>query len=397
MKLAERVSKLRPSATHQMSVKAKQLQAQGIDVIDFGLGEPDFETPREIKRAAIAAIRQGFTKYTSPSGTDELKLAVVEKFRRENGLEYEKDQVVISCGAKHSLYTLAQVLFDPGDEVLIPAPYWVSYPDQVLLNGAVPVIIPTSEANGFRLTLDILREYITPRTKALILNSPCNPTGSAYEKKYLEEIAQGVLERDLLVISDEIYERIVYNGFKHVSFASLGREVKERTIVVNGVSKTFSMTGWRIGYAAGPKQIIGAMANLQSQSTSNPCSISQKAAVAALNQPSQETTKMLREFEKRRAYLLKRLGRIKEVTCVPPVGTFYIFPKISAYFGKIWKDRPIRHSLDLADYLLEEAGVAVVAGDAFGADQHIRLSYATPMKRIRKGLELIEEALSRLQ
>jgi aspartate aminotransferase len=397
MKLAERVSKLRPSATHQMSVKAKQLQAQGIDVIDFGLGEPDFETPREIKRAAIAAIRQGFTKYTSPSGTDELKLAVVEKFRRENGLEYEKDQVVISCGAKHSLYTLAQVLFDPGDEVLIPAPYWVSYPDQVLLNGAVPVIIPTSEANGFRLTLDILREYITPRTKALILNSPCNPTGSAYEKKYLEEIAQGVLERDLLVISDEIYERIVYNGFKHVSFASLGREVKERTIVVNGVSKTFSMTGWRIGYAAGPKQIIGAMANLQSQSTSNPCSISQKAAVAALNQPSQETTKMLREFERRRAYLLRRLGRIKEVTCVPPVGTFYIFPKISAYFGKIWKDRPIRHSLDLADYLLEEAGVAVVAGDAFGADQHIRLSYATPMKRIRKGLELIEEALSRLQ
>ena len=304
MKLAERVSKLRPSATHQMSVKAKQLQAQGIDVIDFGLGEPDFETPREIKRAAIAAIRQGFTKYTSPSGTDELKLAVVEKFRRENGLEYEKDQVVISCGAKHSLYTLAQVLFDPGDEVLIPAPYWVSYPDQVLLNGAVPVIIPTSEANGFRLTLDILREYITPRTKALILNSPCNPTGSAYEKKYLEEIAQGVLERDLLVISDEIYERIVYNGFKHVSFASLGREVKERTIVVNGVSKTFAMTGWRIGYAAGPKQIISAMANLQSQSTSNPCSISQKAAVAALNQPSQETTKMLREFEKRRAYLL---------------------------------------------------------------------------------------------
>jgi len=397
MKLAERVSKLRPSATHQMSVKAKQLQAQGIDVIDFGLGEPDFETPREIKRAAIAAIRQGFTKYTSPSGTDELKLAVVEKFRRENGLEYEKDQVVISCGAKHSLYTLAQVLFEPGDEVLIPAPYWVSYPDQVLLNGAVPVIIPTSEANGFRLTLDILREYITPRTKALILNSPCNPTGSAYEKKYLEEIAQGVLERDLLVISDEIYERIVYNGFKHVSFASLGREVKERTIVVNGVSKTFSMTGWRIGYAAGPKQIIGAMSNLQSQSTSNPCSISQKAAVAALNHPSQETTKMLREFERRRAYLLTRLGRIKEVTCVPPVGTFYIFPKISAYFGKIWKDRPIRHSLDLSDYLLEEAGVAVVAGDAFGADQHIRLSYATPMKRIRKGLELIEEALSRLR
>ena len=397
MKLAERVSKLRPSATHQMSVKAKQLQAQGIDVIDFGLGEPDFETPREIKRAAIAAIRQGFTKYTSPSGTDELKLAVVEKFRRENGLEYEKDQVVISCGAKHSLYTLAQVLFEPGDEVLIPAPYWVSYPDQVLLNGAVPVIIPTSEANGFRLTLDILREYITPRTKALILNSPCNPTGSAYEKKYLEEIAQGVLERDLLVISDEIYERIVYNGFKHVSFASLGREVKERTIVVNGVSKTFSMTGWRIGYAAGPKQIIGAMSNLQSQSTSNPCSISQKAAVAALNHPSQETTKMLREFERRRAYLLTRLGRIKEVTCVPPVGTFYIFPKISAYFGKIWKDRPIRHSLALADYLLEEAGVAVVAGDAFGADQHIRLSYATPMKRIRKGLELIEEALGRLR
>jgi aspartate aminotransferase len=396
MKLAERVSKIRPSATHIISVKAKKLQAQGIDVIDFGLGEPDFDTPREIKRAAITAIREGFTKYTPPSGTDELKLAVVEKFRRENGLEFEKDQVVISCGAKHSLYTLAQVLFDQGDEVIIPAPYWVSYPDQVLLNGASPIIAPTEESDGFRLTAQALRARITPRTKALILNSPCNPTGSAYEKKHLEEIAQVVLEKDLLVISDEIYERIVYNGFQHVSFASLGREVKDRTVVVNGVSKTFSMTGWRIGYAAGPKPILSAMANLQSQSTSNPCSISQKAAVAALNHPSPETIRMLGEFERRRTYLLRRLNRIKGVTCVPPLGTFYAFLKISAFFGKSCKERTIRNSHDMADYLLEEAGVAVVAGDAFGADEYIRISYAIPLKRIRKGLDLMHEALSKL-
>jgi aspartate aminotransferase len=397
MKLAQRVSKIRPSATHIISVKAKQLQAQGREVIDFGLGEPDFDTPREIKKAAIAAIRDGFTKYTPPSGTEELKLAVIEKFRKENGVEYERDQVVISCGAKHSLYTLAQVLFDHGDEVIIPAPYWVSYPDQVLLNGAIPIIVRTSEADGFRLRAEALRSQITPRTKALILNSPCNPTGSAYEKKHLEEIAQVVLEKDLLVISDEIYERIVYNGFKHSCFASLGREVKDRTVVVNGVSKTFSMTGWRIGYAAGPKLIMTAMSNLQSQSTSNPCSISQKAAVAALSHPSPETAKMIGEFEKRRAYLLKRLERMKGVSCVPPLGTFYAFPKISALLGKSWKDRILRNSYDMADYLLEVAGVAVVAGDAFGSDEHIRLSYAIPLKKIRRGLDLMKEALEKLQ
>lgn len=397
MKLASRVSKIRPSATHQMSQKAKQLQAQGMDLIDFGLGEPDFETPREIKKAAITAIQQGYTRYTPPSGTDELKLAVVEKFRRENGLEYEKDQVVISCGAKHSLYNLAQVLFEEGDEVIIPAPYWVSYPDQVLLNGATPVIVQTNESDGFRLTMDHLKAYITPRTKALILNSPCNPTGAGYEKKHLEEIAQVILEQDLLVISDEIYERIVYEGFKHISFASLGPELKARTVVVNGVSKTFAMTGWRIGYAAGPKFIISAMANLQSQSTSNPCSVSQKAAVAALSQPSAETDRMLREFERRRNFLLRRLSRIPEITCVPPAGTFYAFPKISAYLGKSWKDRQITTAQDLADYLLEEAGVAVVAGDAFGAAQYIRLSYATPIKQIKRGLDLMEAALGKLK
>lgn len=396
MRIAQRLSAIKPSATHLMSVRAKELQASGVDVIDFSLGEPDFDTPREIKKAAIGAIRQGHTKYTSPSGTDELKLAVVEKFKRENGLEYEKNQIVVSCGAKHSLYTLAQVLFEPGDEVIIPAPYWVSYPDQVLLNGANPVILPTTEENGFRVTLEALRNFINPRTKALILNSPCNPTGSAYEKKYLEEIAQGVLDHDLLVISDEIYEKIVYNGFKHVSFASLGSKLQARTIVVNGVSKTYSMTGWRIGYAAGPKSIISAMASLQSQSTSNPCSISQKAAAAALNCPSQETSRMLREFDRRRSYILRRFSRMKEITVVPPLGTFYVFPKISAYFGKTWKNRPIRHSQDLADFLLEEAGVAVVAGDAFGADEYIRLSFAMPMKRIRKGLDLMESALRKL-
>jgi aspartate aminotransferase len=303
---------------------------------------------------------------------------------------------VISCGAKHTLYNLAQVLFEQGDEVIIPAPYWVSYPDQVLINEATPVIVPTEESNGFRLTLEALRSHITSRTKALILNSPSNPTGTAYEKKHLEEIAQVALEKNLLVISDEIYEKMVYNGFKHVSFASLSKEIKDRTVVVNGVSKTFSMTGWRIGYAAGPKPIMSAMANLQSQSTSNPCSISQKAAVAALSQTSPETIKMLGEFERRRTYLLKRLSRMKGITCVPPLGAFYAFPKISAYFGKTWKDRTISNSQDLANFLLEEARVAVVAGDSFGADPYVRLSYATAIKRLRKGLDLMQEALSKL-
>ncbi len=272
----------------------------------------------------------------------------------------------------------------------------MSYPDQILVNGAKAVIAQTRESEGFLLTAEDLRRHITPQTRALILNSPSNPTGAAYEKKRLEEIAQIVLEHDFLVISDEIYERFVYDGFKHFSFASLGADVKDRTIVVNGVSKTFSMTGWRIGYAVGPREVMSAMSNLQSQSTSNPCSISQRAAVAALRSSSKETVRMLKEFDRRRSLMFKALKRIKGLSCVSPQGGFYLFPKVSSYFGKEWNGRTIRGSQEMAEYLLEEAAIAVVPGDAFGADDYIRMSYATPAAKIRTGLDRMQEALTKL-
>ena len=397
MGIAKRAQSIKPSPTLATAAKAKAMKAQGIDVVDFGVGEPDFDTPENVKQAGIKAIQSGFTKYTPAGGTDELKEAVIEKFKRDNNLTYEKSQILISCGAKHSLYNIAEALFDPGDEVIIPSPYWVSYPDQVLLNDATPVIVETTEAEGFKLSAQKLEKAITKKTKALVLNSPSNPTGLAYDKKTLEEIAAIAVKHGIYVISDEIYEKLLYDGFTHFSIASLNPEIKGLTIVVNGVSKSHSMTGWRIGYAAGPKEVITAMANIQSQSTSNPCSISQKAALEALRGPQDFIKTMNVEFDKRRKYMVERLNRIPGISCLMPVGAFYAFPNVAGLYGKSIQGKTMKNSSDLAAYLLEEAKVALVSGDAFGADPYIRLSYATSMENIQKGLDRIEKAVSALR
>ena len=397
MSIAKRATAIKPSPTLATAAKAKAMKAQGIDVVDFGVGEPDFDTPENVKQAGIKAIQSGFTKYTPAGGTDELKDAVIDKFKKDNNLTYERSQVLISCGAKHSLYNIAEALFDPGDEVIIPAPYWVSYPDQVLLNDATPIIVETTAEEGFTLTAKKLEQAVTKKTKALVLNSPSNPTGQAYDRKTLEELAAVAVRHGFYVISDEIYEKLLYDGFKHFSIASLGKEIKDLTIVVNGVSKSHAMTGWRIGYAAGPKDVLSAMANIQSQSTSNPCSISQKAAVEALRGPQDFIAVMNVEFDKRRRTMVERLNAMKGVTCLMPVGAFYAFPDVSRLFGKSVNGKTIKGSADLAAYLLEDAQVALVSGDAFGAEAYIRLSYATSMENIQKGLDRIEKAFARLQ
>ena len=395
--IAQRAKAIKPSPTLAMAAKAKAMKAQGIDVVDFGVGEPDFDTPENVKQAGIKAIQSGFTKYTPAGGTDELKDAVVDKLKKDNGLAYERSQVLISCGAKHSLYNIAEALFDPGDEVIIPSPYWVSYPDQVILNDAVPVIVETTEQEGFRISAAKLEKAITKRTKAFILNSPSNPTGLAYDRKTLEEIAAVAVKHRIYVISDEIYEKLVYDGFTHTSIASLNPEIKELTIVVNGVSKSHAMTGWRIGFAAGPTDVIKAMANIQSQSTSNPASISQKAALEALRGPQDFLPVMNAEFDKRRKYMVERLNKMKGVSCMLPVGAFYAFPNVSKLYGRSAGGKTVKNSADLAAYLLEAAKVALVSGDSFGADAYIRLSYATSLEIIKKGMDRIEEAVNALK
>jgi aspartate aminotransferase len=394
--LSSRARGLKPSPTLAINAKAKSMQAQGIKVVSFGAGEPDFDTPENIKRAAIKAIQEGFTKYTAVGGIDELKDAVIQKFKRDNQLTYKRSEVLVSCGGKHSFYNLAQALFDQGDEVIIPAPYWVSYPPMVLLAGAAPVIIGTREEDNFKITPEGLKRAITPKTKALVLNSPSNPTGSAYTKKDLERIAEIAISSNFFVISDEIYEKIVYDGFEFRSIASLGEEIRKRTIIVHGVAKTYAMTGWRIGYTAGPEEIISAMNNIQSQSTSNPTSISQKASVEALIGSQDEVKKMVSAFAQRRNYIVDRLNEIEGVSCYKPIGAFYVFPNFSHYYGRIYQGKKINNSTDLADFFLDVAKVAVVPGVEFGADPFERLSYATSMEDIREGIDRIEEALKRL-
>jgi len=396
MKLSERVGKIKPSATMAMASRAKQMSAQGIDVVDFSLGEPDFDTPEVAKAAAIQAMKEGYTKYTPPAGADDLKDAIIEKFQRDNGLKYERSEIIVSCGAKHSLYNIAQVLYDRGDEVIIPAPYWVSYPDQTLLNDAVPVIIKTKEEERFLLSPALLERAITPRSKVLILNSPSNPTGSAYDAKTLENIAEIVLKNGLIVVSDEIYEKMLYDRKEHVSIASLGPEIKKQTLIVNGVSKAFSMTGWRIGYIAGAKEIVAALTTVQSQSTSNPTSISQKAAAAALRGGASFTQEMVAEFGRRRDYAADRLNGMKGVSCPRPDGAFYLFPNISRLLTEGRGPSALKNSSDLSNLLLEKARVSTVPGDAFGSDRHIRISYAVPMEILREGLSRIEALVAEL-
>ncbi len=396
MKLAARVSRITPSPTLAMTATAKAMAAQGIDVVDFSSGEPDFDTPEPVKAAAEAAIRAGFTKYTPSSGIDELRQAIADKLLAEQGLRYEKAQILVSCGAKHSLYNVAEALLEAGDEIIIPTPYWVSYADQALLNDATPVLLPTKEAEDYAINPDELQKLVTPRTKAIIVNSPCNPTGATYDKRTLEAIATIAVKHNLLIISDEIYEKVLYDGAKHISIATLGQEVAERTVIINGVSKAYAMTGWRIGYAAGPKPLLTAMANIQSQSTSNPCSISQKAAVAALKLGGPFTEMMVVEFDRRRKVMVERLNAIPGVSCRMPGGAFYAFPNISGVLGRTGPHGPVTSPQALANYLLKEAHVAVVPGEPFGSQHHIRLSYATSMDTITKGLDRIAAAFGKL-
>ncbi len=397
MRLAKRVRNIQPSATLAIAAKAKAMKAQGIDVIDFGTGEPDFDTPEHVKAAAVQALKEGFTKYTAPSGIDALKDAIIEKFQRDNGLTVARNQVLVSCGAKHTLYNIAQALFDAGDEVLIPSPYWVSYPDQVVLNDATPVFIPTREEDGFQVTAEGVKAALTPRTKAVIFNTPSNPTGAMMSRGNLESIGEILLRHDVTIISDEIYEKLTYDGCAHVSIASLDPRLAERTVVVNGVSKSHSMTGWRIGYAAGPRPLIEAMAAIQSQSTSNPTSIAQRAAVEALRGPQDFTEMMVKCFDARRRLMVDGLNRITGIRCLLPQGAFYTFPNISGVLGRQRPSGAVRTAADLAAYLLEEARVATVSGEPFGSGDHLRLSYATSEENIRKGLDRIADALSKLR
>ncbi|MBN2283197.1 MAG: pyridoxal phosphate-dependent aminotransferase [Deltaproteobacteria bacterium] len=397
MKLAERVQRIQPSATLAITARANALKAEGKDIIGFGAGEPDFDTPMNIKRAAIDAIHQGFTKYTPVAGTDELREAIAEKFRRDNNLVYRKSQIVVSCGAKHSLANLSQVLFERGDEVIIPAPYWVSYPDIVCLSDAEPVIVKTDETTNFKMTPGQLSESITKRTKALILNSPSNPTGAVYTRDELAALAEIVLEHDMVVISDDIYEHILYDDVPFCTIANISEEMKEKTIVVNGVSKTYAMTGWRIGYAAGPEEIMSQVAKVQSQNTSNPSSIAQKAALEAIRGGQDTVGIMVSEFQKRRDYIVAALNDIEGISCTMPAGAFYVFPTVSGLYGRSFRGTSITNSTELAAWLLDDALVAVVPGAAFGSDAHMRLSYAASMAHIERGMERISDAVNGLE
>ncbi len=399
IKLAKRVSLIKPSPTLAITAKAKAMKAEGIDVVGFGAGEPDFDTPENIKEAAIRALKEGFTKYTPVPGIDELKEAIIEKTEKEQGLKYDKSEVIVSCGAKHSLYNIAMALFEEGDEVIVPAPYWVTYPDQVVLSGAKPVFIYTKEENEFKVLPEELEEVITDKTKAIILNYPSNPTGATYTKEELEALAEVILRKNpnMWIISDEVYEKIIYDGRTHVSIATVSPEIKERTLLVNAVSKTYSMTGWRIGWVCGNKEVVAAMSKLQSQSTSNPTSIAQKAAVEALKGPQDKVYEMVKAFDERRRYIVERLNSIEGVSCFKPHGSFYVFPNFSGVYGKSYNGKVIENSMDFAAYLLDEFKVAIVPGIAFGDDNCARLSYATSMENIKKGLDRIEEAISKLK
>src|SRR3989338_5791590 len=397
LKLAKRIQDIKESPTLAIAAKAKAMKAKGWDVIDFGAGEPDFDTPDNIKEAAIKAIKSGFTKYTAVGGIDELKDGIINKFKRDNGLVYTRDEILVSCGWKQSFFNLALAFFEKGDEALIPAPYWVSYPVMVAISGATPVISPAREENGFKIKLDEFENAITSQTKAVVINSPSNPTGVAYMPEELKAIADVAVKKGVFIISDEIYEKLCYDNHPFISVASFSEEIKRQTMVLNGVSKTYSMTSWRIGYAAGPKELIKAMTNIQSQSTSNPTSISQKAAVEALNGPQDTVEEMRIEFDKRRKVIVNGLNAIKGIRCMLPPGSFYVFPNISKLLKKRFDGKAINTSGDLAEFFLEEAEVAVVPGEAFGGEGHIRLAYATSMESIKEGIKRIAEAVRKLE
>ena len=397
--LADRLKTLAPSSTLAVQAKARELRRRGVDVISFGTGEPDFDTPERIKNAAIQAMRQGHTKYTEVGGVPELRAAVCHKFKRDNDLDYGPADILISCGAKHTLFNMVVALLNPGDEVLVPSPFWVSYPEQARLVGAVPVAVPTEERTGFDLDPDRLRAAVTPRTKAIILNSPNNPTGAVFSPAALAAVASLAVERKLIVVSDECYEALTFEGH-HQSIASFGPEIKALTLTINTCSKAYAMTGWRIGLAAGPRALIRAMTDVQSQVTSNPSSIAQWAAIEALVGPQDDVAKMAGEFDRRRRLIVQGLNALPGVSCGMPKGAFYAFANISGLFGREWKSpegsKVLKGSLDVTAFLLEEAKVAVVPGVDFGSDDHVRLTYATSQALISDGLARMAAAIERL-
>lgn len=396
MQLSNLAKRLKPSATVTITSKAKALRAEGIDVIGFGAGEPDFDTPENIKQSGINAIQSGFTKYTAPGGIDKIKEAIIGRIKADYGIEYEKPEIIVSCGAKHTLYNLTQVLINDGDEVIIPAPYWVTYPEQVSIAGGTPVIIDTDERSGFKISASELEKVITKNTKALILNYPSNPTGSTYTKGELESIVGVALDAGLIIITDEIYDKIIYGGTTHTPIPSLSKRAKENSILVNGVSKAYSMTGWRIGYAAGDRDVIKAMNNLQGQCTSNPVTISQYAAIEAFNGSQDAVEQMRKVFEQRKNYIVNELNSIEGITCFDPQGAFYVFPNVSGFYGKSFEGKKITNSLEITEFLLEEAKVAVVPGVEFGADNYIRISYAVSEKEIKEGISRIASSIAKL-
>ena len=394
MRLADRIRHVELSPTFKINAMARQMKAQGIDVLDFSVGEPDFDTPLVAKEGGKSAIDRNLTRYTANEGTHELRQAIAAKLKRDNGLTYGTDQILVSPGAKASLYCAVMALYGPGDEVLVPQPYWVSYPEQIRLAGAKPQPLVAAEANGFKITARELDAAIGPQTRGLILNYPSNPTGACYDRSELSALAEVVVRRDLVVIADEIYEKLLYDRRAFTSIAAIGPEVAARTVVVNGMSKAFAMTGWRLGYAAGPKEIVEAMGKVQSHTTSHPASISQAAGEVALREAEGDVSHMAAEFEKRRDAIVARLAKLAGVTCVPPAGAFYVFPNVSRWFGRAIGGRTVTCGQDVAEALLETARVAVVPGEAFGSRDHIRISFSCSMDRIEEGLRRIGAGLT---
>jgi len=395
VKISQKVSQIEPSATLTISARAKAMKKNGLNVISFSAGEPDFDTPQFIKDAAKLAIDQGFTKYTPTSGILELKEAICNKLDQENGLTYHPDEIIVSCGAKHSLYNAILTLCDPGDEVLLPIPYWVTYVEQIRLAGGIPVFI-NCDPKTLQVSWEEIVNKVTDKTRLIILNNPSNPSGIVWDIEILRKIADLAVEKNIMVISDEIYENLVYDGAQIKSIASFSQEIQSRTIVINGVSKTFSMTGWRIGYAAGLKEIIQAMGRLQDHSTSNPTSISQKAALAALQCEPQIIHNMVNTFNQRRLLMLQLLNEIPDITFPIPQGAFYIFADFSPYIGRSFNGQRINNSQQLAEILLEKALIATVPGSAFGMEGYLRFSYATSNENIAKGMDQLKDFIQNL-
>jgi len=393
MPLSQLVNNLKPSATLSINAKVKQLRSSGIDVIGFSAGEPDFDTPEHIKAAAIKSIKSGFTKYTPTSGIPELKEAICEKLFKENKITYSPQQIMVSCGAKHSIYNCILTLCNEGDEVLIPSPYWVSYPEQVALARGRPVFIPTSDENDFKVTRKDIENHLTDKTKLLIINSPSNPTGTVYTEEELFDICNFAIQSGLYIISDEIYEKIIYDGVKHVSPASFGKEFTEKIITINGLSKSSSMTGWRMGYTAGPADIIKAATLIQDHTTSCPNSFTQQASVVALRQEN-TSNEMLIEFDKRRKYIVERLNNMEGITCMLPKGAFYVFPKVDGLFKRSINGQSVNNSIELVSLVLDEVKVAFVPGECFGSGLYVRISYAVSMENIKEGMNRLENLLS---